>query len=726
MDIRSFKKTSFALFAMAVSGVVFAPNAMTETVTVTTLNDVSDFSGSQQVGDLPGPDGRVSFREAVTAANNTAGPQTIAFAIPIAEFWLFSDMALLRLEQGAFFLNDSETTVDFSTQTANVGNTNLNGPEVGIYGLEANGWGIAAIFINGDDCVIKGLGGVYQRGYAVRMVGNNNRVIGCQIGGPLNAAVMIGGYVGWPAPSGNIVGGTEPGEGNSLIGLVINGPSDGNIVIGNTVTGGVDVQGATQYGAIASNNRIGGPTPAERNVISGAGYYGEEGFPVGSQVRVIDADGTIVEGNYIGTTADGMQRYPQQIGPTGVEVRDARGTTIRDNVIAGMRVVGTNHYVGQIFGQAVHVNAVNANTDATLIEGNTIGLAADGITPIVTRSGIIVSPMSTVRHAFNTRIASNHIASVETTGVVVGSQENGITISGNSIHDCGGLGIDLFRGIFGGTGGVTTNDSGDGDTGGNGLQNFPGLLSAETTASSIAFAGTLDTSPSEEFTIEFFSSPSGDPSGFGEGAVFLGSTSVTTNGAGHAAFSLTLPANVAVGDVATTTATRVSTGDTSEFSVWIDVASGASTVQPNSLSVLPGQVTSGDMTSLFASDENKLVGRPGMVLFASQAPLQVTVEGTAPAGTVSSLSLVIESSADMVAVRETVEVFNFQTGRYETLYTGALTTTDVRKTLSIPNPNAYIGPGNKLRAKLSYRTVGLIFRFPWYARLDEVTWRVTP
>ncbi len=162
------------------------------------------------------------------------------------------------------------------------------------------------------------------------------------------------------------------------------------------------------------------------------------------------------------------------------------------------------------------------------------------------------------------------------------------------------------------------------------------------------------------------------------------------------------------------------------LSVFQNITSTESTVQPNSLSVLPGQVTSGDMTSLFASDENKLVGRPGMVLFASQAPLQVTVEGTAPAGTVSSLSLVIESSADMVAVRETVEVFNFQTGQYETLYTGMLTTTDVRRTLSIPNPNAYIGPGNKLRAKLSYRTVGLIFRFPWYARLDEVTWRVTP
>src|ERR1041385_1093800 len=57
-----------------------------EIITVTTLNDVSDFSGLQQVNDLPGPDKRVSFREAVTAANNTAGPQTIAFAIPVAEF----------------------------------------------------------------------------------------------------------------------------------------------------------------------------------------------------------------------------------------------------------------------------------------------------------------------------------------------------------------------------------------------------------------------------------------------------------------------------------------------------------------------------------------------------------------------------------------------------------------------------------------------------------------
>src|SRR5262245_42004338 len=87
------------------------------TITVTTLNDTTDFAGAQQIGDLPGPDGRVSFREAVTAANNTPGRQTIAFAIPTSEFWLVPGVALLKLEDEAFVITDTGTTVDFSTQT---------------------------------------------------------------------------------------------------------------------------------------------------------------------------------------------------------------------------------------------------------------------------------------------------------------------------------------------------------------------------------------------------------------------------------------------------------------------------------------------------------------------------------------------------------------------------------------------------------------------------------
>jgi hypothetical protein len=545
-----------------------------ETITVTTLNDVSDFSGARQVSDLPGPDGRVSFREACTAANNTAGGQTIAFAIPVAEFWLLSDVALLKSEQGAFFLVDSDTTVDFTTQTTNIGNTNPTGLEVMIYNLAPNWMGIPAIFVKGNNCLIKGLGTAYQSGYGVSLKGSNNRVIGSD-----KASVIIEGNLGEPIPTGNVVGGTGPGEGNNFTGVRIGGPADNNIVIGNTIIGvnGVDVIGSTQYGIPARNNRIGGPTPAERNIISGAGRFGEEGYPFGEQVSIVDADGTIVEGNYIGTTVDGMARYPQQIGTIGVEVRDSRNTTIRGNLIAGFRTVGVNHYNGQIFGWAVFVGATNASTYDTVIEGNTIGLASDGVTPIVTRQGITVSPMSGNYHAFRTRIASNHVARVETTGVMVGNPENGVTISGNSIHDSGLLGIDLYKGIFAGSGGVTPNDPGDVDIGGNGLQNFPVLQSAVTTGSALMVQGTLDSSLADQFKVEFFASPSCDPSGFGEGATFLGSTLVTTDGAGHASFAQTLPAAVAVGAKATATTTRLSTGDTSEFSACLAVISGGIT-----------------------------------------------------------------------------------------------------------------------------------------------------
>jgi len=126
-----------------------------ETVVVPTVDDVVDFPQPQTVAQLPGPDGKVSFREAITAANNTSGPQTIAFAIPQAEWWLDTTIALLRLEHGAFSITGDETTVDFSTQAAFTGDTNPDGNEVGIYGLEPNGLGSAAIFLNGNHCVIR-------------------------------------------------------------------------------------------------------------------------------------------------------------------------------------------------------------------------------------------------------------------------------------------------------------------------------------------------------------------------------------------------------------------------------------------------------------------------------------------------------------------------------------------------------------------------------------------
>jgi len=527
--------------------------------TVTTCADVVDFGGAQGIADLPGPDGLVSFREALTAVNNEPGPQTVAFNIPKVRWEsLYDDRAILRLDQGLFRVEDDGTTIDFTTQTRFTGDTNPGGNEVGIYGFEPNAWGVQAIHVFADDCVIKGLDRVMQRGYGVKITGNRNRVIGSSVSGPFYAGVYIQGGQG-SVPTGNVIGGTGPGEGNSLgsgnDGVRIDGPAEQNVVIGNRLTG---VYHGVHLRAGATNNRIGGPTAPERNVIAGAGTFGEEGCPDGSQVAIEDSNDNVVEGNYIGTTADGLAGAGQD-GTAGVLVRNSARTAIRDNLVADILVVGTNHCSGIRYGDAI---AVQGGSPLTTILGNRLGTDATGATALVNRAGIVLGAWPGTGSPQSISIGGlgggegNLVTNSELDGVRVGPGVAGATISANSIFDNGGLGINLS-----GTG--------------NGGQQAPEITSAVTDDLSIAIEGVLSSAASRRYRIEFFASATCDPSGFGEGERFLGWTEVVTDPSGVAGFDVTLPEVVAAGEVVTTTATSTVSGNTSEFSACAAVQQGA-------------------------------------------------------------------------------------------------------------------------------------------------------
>jgi hypothetical protein len=139
----------------------------------------------------------------------------------------------------------------------------------------------------------------------------------------------------------------------------------------------------------------------------------------------------------------------------------------------------------------------------------------------------------------------------------------GNRILSNSIFSNGGLGIDLTATSVFSPDGVTANDKKDKDTGANNLQNFPILTSATTTVFGTTINGTLNSRPRKTYTIQFFSSQTKDPSGFGEGETFLRSKTVTTNDRGRATFSVVT--SVLTGKVVTATATNAS-GNTSEVS----------------------------------------------------------------------------------------------------------------------------------------------------------------
>ena len=100
-------------------------------------------------------------------------------------------------------------------------------------------------------------------------------------------------------------------------------------------------------------------------------------------------------------------------------------------------------------------------------------------------------------------------------------------ISGNSIFGNGALGIDLSTNgvspVFGCESNVKANAANRG-------QNYP-VLSNAIAGASLLVRGLLDSAHGKTYSLEFFASPSGDSSGYGEGQVFLGQTNLTLGAA---------------------------------------------------------------------------------------------------------------------------------------------------------------------------------------------------
>jgi hypothetical protein len=584
---------TWALIAATVTSISAAASA--QTITVNHWEDIEDFTAPRTVAQLPGPDGRVSLREAIDAANNTPGPQTVAFAIPRANWWsLFANSAGCRIED-ALFLTDPGTTVDFTTQTALTGDTNPGGWEVAVYyaGVPSN---VSPFMVLTDGCTFKGMDycGGNAFGASVTFYGSDHRFIGAT--GGLASVAILRGAPDAPPSTRNVIGGLLPEERNVLSSVRIAFGAGGNTVIGNVIRT-LQVSGDTLYGT-CNNNRIGGPSLAERNVLSGNRTTGEEGFPTGVQVQIAHAVGTVFEGNFVGTTEDGSAVWPTLNGATGVSIGlGAVNTVVRNNIISGIARTGSNHYEGQRFGTAL---VIGQGSTGTLVVGNRIGLGINGeVIPnvqgvSVTRGTVNAPPVAGL--VIGTPEEPNTITASETAGLYIYSTVTGARLSGNSIYGNGALGIDLISS----TTGVTANDATDADTGGNGLQNFPVLTGAASIGVSggggtTTVTGSLTSVPNQAYTIEFFASAACDASGFGEGQIYLGSAAVVTNASGVAAFSAAVPVGAA--GFVTATAIRESTGDTSEFSACAAVTQACGTADFNG----DGDVgTDADIEAFFA------------------------------------------------------------------------------------------------------------------------------
>jgi len=372
---------------------------------------------------------------------------------------------------------------------------------------------------------------------------------------------------------GNVIGGTTEDAGNLIsgnnIGVDISN-SDDNRVEGNYI--GTNVNGTGDLGNTnegvriingASDNVIGGTTAGAGNVISGNN---------GDGVQISNSTNNFVQGNYIGTNAAGTVDLGNSL--SGVTLNSADNNTIGGTTAGARNVISGNneHGISIIdgFDNFVQGNYIGTEANGTDDLGNSdYGVYLAGSTtanvtqreaadpPLLSASTIDGAKTSSDNAIGGTVTgAGNIIAFNGAAGVALDpGAGTGNPILRNNIFENGGLGIDLDRD------GPTPNDINDDDGGPNTRQNFALLTDVAPNGTQFTISGTLNSTPNTSFRIEFFSNNAPDNSGFGEGETFLGFTVITTDAGGNVSFEVDSP----TGTFITTTVTDPE-DNTSEFS----------------------------------------------------------------------------------------------------------------------------------------------------------------
>ena len=451
--------------------------------------------------------GACTFRAAIQEANATVGPDAIHFAIGSGLQTITVASTLPAISESA--------TIDGTTQPGFAGNP--------IIVVNGGGQAGPGLLITGGGTTVRGLVIGNFKGHGIELnTGGGN--------------VLEGNYVGMAAGGTSTLANTGHGV------VVANSP----------------------------NNRIGGPSVAQRNLISKNTAKGN-----GGGILLEGAGGNVIQGNFIGTDITGMVEHPNE----------ARGIAIigsSNNLIGGPGPGAGNLIAGN---RATGVRMLGGSSN-NVVQGNLIGVnrALTGVIP--NDRGV------QIRDGDNNQVLGNVIMGNTYDGVLVWGGNNSL-IQGNYIayNGYGPIGDPVEAGYFGiwiasGTGnqvvsnaiygnyhlGInlstdlsTANDAGDGDGGANALQNSPRITSAIAAGANTAVVGALNSSPNSAFRLQFFATSACDSVGSGEGQYLVAETTLASDASGDATFAIAIGAALPAGWAVTATATDAG-GNTSEFS----------------------------------------------------------------------------------------------------------------------------------------------------------------
>lgn len=571
--------------ALTFSGRVYAADTnITDGITVDSTLDTAD----SNVGDGQCDDGsgNCTLRAAIEEANSNSDTSTINFNITGAANFTNGGQNGYTISPATFLPPITETVViDGYSQPGAEENTAiapnpLNGillVEVDNSGISA-GSGLTLSSTSASGSSISGMvvNGAFQDGISILAVDD---------------VTITGSYVGTD-PTGLIDKGnsqrgigTDNAQTNNNIRIGGTSPADRNLISGNNNAEGISIGigasnwtiqgnyiGVNSLGAAAIANGGGGisavtNTVGTDNLIGGADTGAANVFSGNGAVGIFIGGGSYtVQGNLVGTDYSGSTG----MGNTQVGVvLYGNNTSVLNNVISdngvGLYIVGNS-------------NIAKSNNIGTTLNGDDggIGNISDGVAVISGSSGNIIGGITASE---SNTIAHNGGAGISVMSISIASLtpiDN--SILGNRIYGNTALGIDIADDSDGNQiadidVGPNANDAGDLDTGANGYLNYPVINSTSATAGNlnVNFDLDVDNNAPNGYRIEFFANDTAHSSGYGEGKYYLGSMDVASSQNGVNA-NLSVPESFTDGTyaiTATTTEKDNSTdgfGATSEFS----------------------------------------------------------------------------------------------------------------------------------------------------------------
>lgn len=555
----------------------------------------------------------------VTSATDGTGPNSLRWAITQADSSGSASEITFDISSSGPVTIELESVLPVISVPITIDGTTEPGfsgtPLVEIDGSGLTGTGNDGLVLTGGDSTVRGLSVVGFSDSAIVIATNGgDSISGNYLGLTPSGVQAVANQQGLTLvdASSNTIGSGTAGPGNVISGnsgdgilLEGSGGSSDNIIDGNLV--GTTADGTQAVANGGAGIAIEGGSQNDIGLV-GQGFGNLISGNDGPGISLTDdAAGDVIDNNVIGLAANGQTPLGNQ--EDGIDLDDAPQTLVGGPQTGAGNVIAANQGNGIDTAGDTAGLWIAGNDIGTDITGQLqLGNVLNGIN-LASSSNLVGGTVAGAANVIDFNGSGRVGAGVQLDGMV-----DGDTILSNSIYENAGLGINLGSG--------PTPNHQPGTPGPNDYQNYPVITSVTSNGTSTTINGTLYSVPLESYDLQFFSSPRADASGFGEGQTYLGSVSVATNSQGDATFSTSVPVSTSAGAFISATATGGS-GDTSEFCETVQVQGQINLILSGTAT--PSPVIAGDPLTYSYTVANEGVLDAQSVVFTDQLPPGVTV-----------------------------------------------------------------------------------------------------